>query len=51
MASVKGDISKLNIDSSSMGKINATVVANVDAQITAAGGVGNITLVTEKEEI
>lgn len=49
MASVKGDISKLNIDSSSMGKINATAVANVDAQITAAGGVGNITLTSDQQ--
>lgn len=49
MASVKGDISKLNIDSSSMGKINATAVANVDAQITAAGGVGNITLTADQQ--
>lgn len=49
MASVKGDISKLNIDSSSMGKINATAVANVDTQITAAGGVGNITLTADQQ--
>ena len=49
MASVKGDISKLNIDSSSMEKINATAVANVDAQITAAGGVGNITLTADQQ--
>lgn len=49
MVSVKGDISKLNIDSSSMGKINATAVANVDAQITAAGGVGNITLTADQQ--
>ena len=49
IASVKGDISKLNIDSSSMEKINATAVANVDAQITAAGGVGNITLTADQQ--
>lgn len=49
MVSVKGDISKLNIDSSSMGKINATAVANVDTQITAAGGVGNITLTADQQ--
>ena len=49
MASVKGDISKLNIDSSSMEKINATAVANVDTQITAAGGVGNITLTADQQ--
>lgn len=49
MASIKGDISKLNIDSSSMKKINATAVANVDTQITAAGGVGNITLTADQQ--
>ena len=49
MASVKGDISKLNIDASSMGKINATAVANVEAQINNAGGIGNITLTAEQQ--
>lgn len=49
MASVKGDVSKLNIDASSMKKINATAVANVDTQITAAGGVGNITLTANQQ--